>query len=236
MKPFKATDIERFDNWTALIYSEPGKGKTTMVKSLTGRTVVLSVDGMYHVLSGQENVTILPMDSTKPNDELGNFYRYLMANIDEIDNIVIDNLSTFQKYWLNSVGKTTKSGMPEIRDYGIIARVLFDFIASLKALKKNLLIFAHEKKEEITRENGGVYTQFQPDVRALDAIMGILPIVGRLLIITDTETQESKRIIVLQPTEMTRAKDQLIGDRQTIGQMELLPTLQNQTKKEENAK
>lgn len=233
MKPFKATDIEKFDNWTAMVYSEPGKGKTSMIKSMTGRTVVLSVDGMYHVLSGLDDVTILTMDSTKPNDELGNFYRYILKELDNIDNIVIDNLSTFQKYWLNSVGKDTKSGMPEIRDYGIINRVLFDFVASLKALKKNVLIFAHEKTVEITRESGGVYTQFQPDVRALDAIMGIVPIVGRLIIVKDTETQENERIIVLQPTEMTRAKDQLIGNTQTIGQMELIPTLQN---KEENAK
>ena len=126
--------------------------------------------------------------------------------------------------------------MPEIRDYGVIARVLFDFISSLKSLEKNVLIFAHERKEEITRESGGVYTQFQPDVRALDAVMGIIPIVGRLVIVTEKETQTNKRIIVLQPTEMTRAKDQLIGDRQTIGQMELLPLLQqqNKNKKEEN--
>ena len=69
-----------------------------MVKSLVGKTVVLSVDGMYHVLSGLENVTILPMKTSEPNDQLGMFYRYLLKNIEEIDNIVIDNLSTFQKY------------------------------------------------------------------------------------------------------------------------------------------
>ncbi|MDN6291756.1 MAG: AAA family ATPase [Tetragenococcus halophilus] len=233
MKATKATDIKKFDNWTVLIYSEPGKGKTSMVKSLEGNTLVFSVDGMYHVLAGLENVSFLTMDSKKPNDELGNFYRYLLKHIDEIDNIVIDNVSTFQKFWLNAVGKTTKSGMPEIRDYGIVNRVLFDFIASLKELNKNLLILAHEKKEEITREGGGVYTQFQPDVRALDAIMGIIPIVGRLVIVTDTETQNKDRLIVLQPTEMTRAKDQLIGNIQTIGQMELLPTLQNKTEKDD---
>lgn len=198
-----------------------------MVKSLVGKTVVLSVDGMYHVLSGLEDVSILTMDSTKPNDELGNFYRYLMANINDIDNIVIDNLSTFQKYWLNSAGRTTKSGMPEIKDYGIIARVLFDFIATLKDLKKNVLIFAHENKEEITREGGGVYTQFQPDIRAMDAIMGIIPLVGRLVIVNDTEKQQEERIIFLQPSETMRAKDQLIGNVKAIRQMELLPTLQN---------
>lgn len=197
-----------------------------MVKSLVGKTVVLSVDGMYHVLSGLEDVSILTMDSTKPNDELGNFYRYLMANINDIDNIVIDNLSTFQKYWLNAAGRTTKSGMPEIKDYGIIARVLFDFIATLKDLKKSLLIFAHENKEEITREGGGVYTQFQPDIRAMDAIMGIIPLVGRLIIMTDTEKQTEERVILLQPSETVRAKDQLIGNVKAIRQMDLLPKLQ----------
>ena len=232
MKLNKATDIEKYDNWTALIYAEPGKGKTSMVKSLKGNTVVFSVDGMYHVLSGLPNVSFATMDSSKPNDELGNFYRLLLKHIDDIDNIVIDNLTTFQKYWLNAQGKVTKSGMPEIKDYGIVDRVLFDFVGSLKALKKNVLLFAHEKKVEVNHEGGGVYTQFQPDIRALDAIMGIVPIVGRLVIVQNNETQEKERIIVLQPTQATRAKDQLIGNIQTIGQMELLPKLQNQNKEE----
>lgn len=232
MEVIKAEDIQRFNNWTAFIYSEPGKGKTTMVRGLEGKTVVFSVDGMYHVLSGLPNIIIIPMDSKKPNEELGNFYRFLLQHKDNIDNIVIDNLSTFQKFWLNVVAKETKSGMPEIKDYGIIDRVLLDFVSSLKDLKKNVLMFAHEKKVEITRESGGVYTQFQPDVRNLDAIMGIVPIVGRLVIVKNIESQDEERIIVLQPTQTTRAKDQLIGDVKTIGQMDLLPILQNTHKKE----
>ncbi len=211
-----------------MIYSEPGKGKTSMVKGLKGNTVVFSVDGMYQVLSGLENVKVLVMDSKKPNDELGDFYRYLLKNINDIDNIVIDNLSTFQKYWLNNIGKETKSGMPEIRDYGVLDRVLLDFISSLKDLQKNLILFAHEKKQEVTKESGGVYTQFQPDVRNMDAIMGIVPLVGRLVIVANQENQTEERIIALQPTQTTRAKDQLLGDLKTIDQMELLPTLQSE--------
>lgn len=211
-----------------MIYSEPGKGKTSMVKTLKGNTVVFSVDGMYQVLSGLENVKVLVMDSKKPNDELGDFYRYLLKNIKDIDNIVIDNLSTFQKYWLNNIGKETKSGMPEIRDYGVLDRVLLDFISSLKDLQKNLILFAHEKKQEVTKESGGVYTQFQPDVRNMDAIMGIVPLVGRLVIVANQENQTEERIIALQPTQTTRAKDQLLGDLKTIDQMVLLPTLQSE--------
>ena len=199
-----------------------------MIKSLKGNTVVFSVDGMYQVLSGLENVKVLVMDSKKPNDELGDFYRYLLKNIKDIDNIVIDNLSTFQKYWLNNIGKETKSGMPEIRDYGVLDRVLLDFISSLKDLQKNLILFAHEKKQEVTKESGGVYTQFQPDVRNMDAIMGIVPLVGRLVIVANQENQTEDRIIALQPTQTTRAKDQLLGDLKTIDQMDLLPTLQSE--------
>ena len=199
-----------------------------MIKSLKGNTVVFSVDGMYQVLSGLENVKVLVMDSKKPNDELGDFYRYLLKNIKDIDNIVIDNLSTFQKYWLNNIGKDTKSGMPEIRDYGVLDRVLLDFISSLKDLQKNLILFAHEKKQEVTKESGGVYTQFQPDVRNMDAIMGIVPLVGRLVIVANQENQTEERIIALQPTQTTRAKDQLLGDLKTIDQMDLLPTLQSE--------
>ena len=225
MEFLKAENVQRFQNWTCLVYSEPGKGKTTMLKSLTGRTLVFSTDGMYHVLSKLPNVDIIVMDPQKPNDDLANFYRYLLKNLDKYDNVVVDNLSTLQKFWLNAQAAGTKSGMPEMKDYGIIDRVLLDFIASLKKLNKNILLFAHEKKVEITRESGGVYTQFQPDIRNLDAIMGIVPIVGRLIILRNVETQRDERIIVLQPTQATRAKDQLIGDIPTINQMELLPTL-----------
>lgn len=225
MKVLKGTEIKRFDNWTVLIYSEPGKGKTSMIKSSAGRTLIFSVDGMYHVLNGLD-VDIIVMDSKKPNDELGDFYRHVLKNIENYDNIIIDNLSTFQKFWLNAQATQTKSGTPELRDYGVIDRVSLDFVASLKQLKKNVLLFAHEKKVEIVSESGRVYTQFQPDIRNLDAIMGIVPIVGRLVIVRNQESQEDERIIVLQPTNATRAKDQLIGNLKTIGQMDLLPLLQ----------
>lgn len=222
----KATDIERYQNWSCLIYAEAGTGKSTMIKSLDGRTLVFSIDGMYQVLHGLPNVDIITMDVKEPNEELASFFRFAVKNKDSYDTIVIDNLSTFQKFWLNAQAKLSKSGMPEQKDYGIVDRVLLDFIASFKKLNKNLLFFAHEKKVEITRESGGVYTQFQPDIRNLDAIMGIIPIVGRMVIVKDQATKKRKRVIVLQPTQSTRAKDQLIGNLQTIGQLELLPALQ----------
>ena len=226
MNILKANEIKRYNNWTALIYAEAGKGKTSMVKSLKGKTILLSVDGMYHVLADLENVDIVTIDSKKAHDELTNFLKFVFKHKDQYENIVIDNLSTFQKMWLNERARETTSGNPEIQHYAIIDRIMFDTILSLKKLGKNLLVFSHEKQVEVVKQSGGTYTQFQPDIRNLDAIMGITPIVGRLIIYTNKDTNENERIIVLQPTQSTRAKDQLIGDLQTIGQMELLPLLQ----------
>ena len=64
-----------------------------------------------------------------------------------------------------------------------------------------------------------MYTQFQPDFRNLNPIMGIIPLVGRLVIHTNQETNRDERIVVLQPTQSTKAKDQLIGNIKTIGQI-----------------
>ncbi|KAA9291229.1 AAA family ATPase [Aerococcus urinae] len=228
MKILKAEEIKRLDAWTALIYSEPGKGKTYMVRSLKGNTLVLSVDGMYQVLEGLPNVTVLYMDADKPNEELENFLKFLIKHVDHYDNVVIDNLSTFQKFWLNERARKTTSGMPELKDYGVFDRIILELISELKNLQKNLLFLAHEKDKEITRESGGVYTQKQPDVRNLDACMGIIPLVGRLVMYKNSKDDSEERIIILQPSESTRAKDQLLGDRKAIKQMELLPLLQEQ--------
>lgn len=226
MKKIRASDIHRFHRFTCLIYSEPGKGKTSMVKTLKGNTVVWSTDGMHSVLEGLPHVEIWEMDPKNPHKEMEVFYRELKTQIEEVDNIVIDNLSTYIKMYLNYRAKETKSGMPEIKDYGIIDRIIFDFIASLKEFGKNLVLFAHEEQVEITRSSGGVYTQHRPLIRAIDPIMGIVPLVGRLVIHKQSETGEDERIVILQPTQSTRAKDQLIGNLKTIKQTELFPLLQ----------
>lgn len=227
MKIIKAANMERFQNFAVMVYSEPGKGKTTMVRGLRGRTLLLSTDGMFSVLSGMADLDILELDTDNPNVSMLEFFKFLNAHAADYQNIVVDNLSTFQKTWLNAKGRDTKNGTPELKDYAVIDRILFDTVMALKKYKRNVVVFAHERKVEVTREGGGVYTQFQPDLRNLDAIMGILPLVARLVVAKDKDSHPA-RTLVLQPTQATRAKDQLIGNLETIGQMELFKALQEE--------
>lgn len=206
-----------------MIYGTPGSGKTKMVESMTGNTIVLSIDGMYSVLAGNDNVDIYVMDTSKPDEELVTFYKLVRKS--EYDNVVIDNLSTFQKVWLNHRAKSTTSGMPEIKDYAIIDRITFDFIKSISELPVNSLFIAHEQVEDRVHQNGTKYQMFVPDLRQVHALMGILPLVGRLVSYKRQDESQLTREILLQPTQKTKAKDQLNVGKAKVNQMELIPLL-----------
>ena len=191
-----------------------------MALSSDGKTIT-AVFG--ETFARQQDLGTLNNTATQLSNKLNNFLEGSDA-----DNI-INKWKELEAFLdgLTESDRTTTSGLPELKDYPIWDRILIDFIASLKDLKKNLLLLAHETSIEVTRASGGVYTQFQPDFRNLNAIMGIIPVVGRLIIYNNQESKKSERIIILQPTQTTKAKDQLIGNIKTIGQMDLLPKLQS---------
>lgn len=62
MKITKASELEKGSNFSALIYAPPGTGKTSTIKYLPGRTLVIDVDRTTNVLSGEENIDIVYAD------------------------------------------------------------------------------------------------------------------------------------------------------------------------------
>lgn len=60
-------------NETFLLYAPPGMGKTSTVKYLEGKTLVLDVDRTSHVLKGNPNIEIMYVD----NKNMGLVYRVL---------------------------------------------------------------------------------------------------------------------------------------------------------------
>ena len=49
MKIINGSNIERTENWRVLLYGKPGIGKTSVIKQLKGRVLVLSLDNSYRV-------------------------------------------------------------------------------------------------------------------------------------------------------------------------------------------
>jgi len=207
MEFMETLDMKKDENLCMFLYAKPGGGKTTTVKFLEGKTLLVDIDGSGKVLSGVPNITRVTINPEKPADELVQFYAYAKANIQNYDNIVIDNLSHYQKLWFMEKGKTTKSGQPEIQHYGVFDNHLLNIVETFKALDANIVFTAWETTREIQLENSQLYHQFLPDIRdkIVNHIMGVIPVVARL--VRNPETK--KRGFLLSESNGTFAKNQL---------------------------
>ena len=99
MKIIKARAIERTKNWRVLLYGKPGLGKTSVIKSLTGKTLVLDMDHSSKVLGGTDNIDVIEFDRNHPTEFMKMFLTEIDSLLSEYDNLVIDNLTSFQSDW-----------------------------------------------------------------------------------------------------------------------------------------
>ncbi|EAC7505530.1 DNA-binding protein [Listeria monocytogenes] len=208
MEFIQSEKMKRSEYFNIMIYAKPGAGKTTTVKYLKGKTLMLDCDGTSKVLSGLPNITIATLDPRNPVQDMADFYGYAKAHAEEYDNVVIDNLSHYQKLWLMFNGRNTKSGQPELQHYGIFDTHLIDLISVFNNLSNtNIVYTAWENTRQIQMESGQLYNQFLPDIRekVVNHVMGIVPIVARL--IRNPET--GQRGFLLTENNGNFAKNQL---------------------------
>ncbi|MGG1327415.1 AAA family ATPase [Bacillus tropicus] len=203
-----------------MIYSKPGNGKTTVAGLLSGKTLVLDIDGTSQVLSGYDNVDVARINGENPHDSILQFYALAKANIDQYDNIFIDNLTHYQKLWLLKKGENTKSGMPELKDYALLDNHLLKIVETFNALDANVIFTAWETTRNITHDDGQQYTQFIPDIRdkIVNHIMGIVHVVGQLV-----KKADGTRGFVLEGNQSIFAKNH-VDARKGCLQNEIIQT------------
>jgi phage nucleotide-binding protein len=207
---------------TYLIYGPPGMGKTSTVKFIPGKTLVLDVDRTTRVLKGCENIDIAYVDNNNTWDFWGQLIVDLEKNYKGVyDNIVVDNISELERCLLSDLGSKGKNkGVPSQGDYQYMQFRIVNSLRYMKSLGVNLIWTAWESDDLYTDSSGQQYNRSYPQInrKIMNNVLGLCDVVGRLAINT-----EGERGFILSATNSTYAKNQ-IDDRKGCLQSELIPS------------
>lgn len=221
-----ANELKRGHDFSALIYSAPGVGKTSTAKYLPGKTLVIDIDRTTNVLAGEENIDIVYLDTTQPFHSTKILLKEIYDNhLENYDNIFIDNLSEFENAWFGQKAKESKTkqgqdmGTPQMQDYNAYTYYILDMIRYINSWTGiNKVYTAWEMQVPVTSSSGQTYNKFYPDVRekVLNGLLGLMNMVGRMVVSKET----GNRGFLLEPSDDTYAKNQ-IDNRKFALQSEL---------------
>ncbi|KRM10190.1 AAA family ATPase [Paucilactobacillus suebicus] len=236
MEITNAKNIKRNKSWRVIIYSKPGIGKTSSIKYLKGKTLVLDLDNSAKVLEGLD-IDVIEFDRSKPEEELVEFLKQAPELARQYDNLVIDNISSLEKDWFVEKGRKSHNGISnELQDYSQWTNYFARIMITAYSLKDiNILTTAWETQNDVTTETGQTFSQYAPQIRksVRDGLLGMADVVGRVVVNPKT----GGRGVILQGNDGIFAKNRL-DDRKLAPIEELYNFGSKQkepTKKEEKA-
>ena len=184
---------------SALIYGQPGAGKTSLACSAPN-AVLFDYDGGVNRINAAHQVPTVQIGSWEDTQEA---LKEIEAEMPECQTIIIDTVGKMLDYMSAYIIKkdskmAKKDGTLQLQGYGVRKTMFSNFIKQLAISGKNVIFVAHEREEK-----QGENVVKRPEIGGSSAadlmkdidLMGYIQLYGK------------ERVICFDPTETYQAKN-----------------------------
>lgn len=199
-----------FDRFGACIYAEVGVGKTSLLRGMRGKGLVIDVpqveDGTQ-VLAGANHINVIQIRKWSELDEI---YQYLRRGQHDFTWVAFDTITALQKLAKRKIVRerdeiATRPYQITLQNWGSVGELMGDMFYQFRGLPISVIFLAQVRDRS---DDDGVRT-IRPNVSpaALDALKPSLHLIGYYYISYDNGRVQRRMRVSPHPETPTKARN-----------------------------
>ena len=197
MKVFNSLDPTEKPSILMVVYGEGGVGKTTFAATAPRPIIADCENGSkYFGLRGiAADVALI-----EKWDDMQEFMQ--IALTEDYDTVIIDPIGELMEkliaYMRNRADSklVQRDGNPTMAGWGWLKSTMRNFLKTMRDSGKHIVIVAHVQEKD---DDGRVIKRPMVATRLSEELVNLVDIVGYMTTINDTETGDTKRLIIVDP-------------------------------------